>query len=154
MKFSVLLSYCESAETHHGLSGHERRLVYQLAIETGLRWGEIHALSRLDFCFSSANYVRISAANSKNGKTDKIPLRDELSTLIERYFARNPALPQAKAFPGMWLRKGGEMLSEDLVASGITLRMSLGRFLISTVSDTLAEPDWQEVECFRRLPCA
>lgn len=119
-----LFGFCEQAEVQHGLTGHERRLVYQLAIEAGLRWNDVRTLCRKDFSFGRAPTVTVWAENAKNSKTDIRPLSPELSSLLMGYFQRNPALPTARAFSGMWLREGGAMLAQDLTAAGIEVRNS------------------------------
>ncbi len=124
-----LFGYCEQAEVQHGLAGHERRLVYQLAIEAGLRWNEVRTLCRKDFCFTPAPTVTVRAENAKNSKTDMLPLSPELASLLMAYFQENPALPTARAFLGMWLREGGGMLAMDLTAADIEVKNSAGEVL-------------------------
>lgn len=126
-EISLLLSHCEQAPLSHGLSGWQRRLLYQLAIETGLRWSELYSLKRCDFDFSEQPYVKIAAENAKNRKLDVLPLRPELAKMLEEYFNAHLYVPGGKAFKGMWKRRGSEMLQQDLTDIGIDLEDELGR---------------------------
>lgn len=113
-----LLAATEAGKKHHGLIGHERALVYRLALETGLRYSEIHSLTKGSFDFTDTPAtVTILAKDEKAGRGDTLPLRDELAEDLRRYLSLS--LPRAKAFPGMWKLEGAAMLAVDLKAAGI-----------------------------------
>lgn len=120
IEIPALLSAAEKGEFHHGLTGHERTLIYRVALESGLRWNEIYTQRRNNFHLES-NYVTIGAKNAKNGKADMLPISVGLVADLHAYFIAHPALPLAKAFAGMWSGRGGNMLAIDLNAAGIAV---------------------------------
>lgn len=114
-----LLAACEAGEDHHGMTGHERALVYRLALGTGLRLGELRALCRADFQLASdPATVHIRAENEKAGRGGTLPLRPELARDLDAYFKDRLAMPGASAFPNL-ASKGAEMLRADLDHAGI-----------------------------------
>ena len=124
-ELGALLAAAESGEKHHGLSGHERALVYRLAIETGFRWSELRSLNRASFDFQAEPAtVTIAAAYAKNGQDDTLPLRDDLAADLKAHMALS--LPAAQAFPRMGTDCGAEMIRVDLEAAGILTRNAQG----------------------------
>jgi integrase len=114
-----LLSATEASDTHHGMTGRERTLVYRIAMSTGLRYNEIRTLKRSNFSVSGNQpSVSIKRGNAKNRKSDTLPLKVELAADLKQYFDNKPALPQARAFK-MWKDAGAAMLKPDLEAAGI-----------------------------------
>lgn len=123
-----LLAATEAGGKHHGLTGHERALLYRLALETGLRYSEIHSLTRGAFNLESTPAtVTAKAAYTKNGQEAVIPLRPELAADLKKHLAL--ILPLGKAFPGMQRNNGAEMLVVDLKAAGIPVVDESGRIL-------------------------
>lgn len=90
-----------------------------MALETGLRWNEIVTLTRNNFILLDKPYVRVGAANAKNGKDDILPLSAEVVVNLSTYFNQKAATPLAKAFTGIWQKRGWEMLEVDLKAADI-----------------------------------
>ena len=124
-ELSALLAAAESGKKHHGLSGHERALVYRLAVETGFRWSELRSLNRASFDFQAEPAtVTIAAAYAKNGQDDTLPLRGDLAADLKVHMALS--LPGAKAFPRMGTDCGAEMIRVDLEAAGILTRNAQG----------------------------
>lgn len=120
-----LLIATKGGKRHHGLTGQQRALVYRLAVESGLRWSEIHSLIRSSFDFDSETpTVTIAPENEKAGRGDTLPLRPELAADLKAYLALS--FPTARAFP-MWADKGAEMIQADLRAAGIPERDESGR---------------------------
>ena len=117
-----LIAATVSGKPHHGLTGTERALIYRLALETGLRHGEIRKLRRVDFHLTAdPASVTIRAQDEKAGRGDTLPLRPDLARDLDTYFKTRLALPGASAFPNMGT-KGAEMLRQDLDAAGIDWR--------------------------------
>jgi integrase len=113
-----LLAAAEAGKHHHGLSGHERALLYRMAVETGLRWSELYSLAKSSFNFTGDTAtVTIKARSAKNRKDDILPLRLELAADMKVHL--EPLQPSDKAFPGMWEDKGADMVRIDLKAAGI-----------------------------------
>ena len=63
----MLLKAAEAGVFTKGLTGHERMLIYSLAVETGFRWGEIRSLTISAFSLDSENpSVTLEAKDAKN----------------------------------------------------------------------------------------
>ena len=118
-EINQLITVTAQSNKHHGLSGAERSLLYRLALETGLRWGEIYSLQRKDFLLDDQSCIIAPAGITKNGKEAQLPLRNNIKNDLKDYFREKPALPAAKVFQNMWKGRGAEMLYEDLENAGI-----------------------------------
>ena len=99
------------------MSGYKRSLVYEIAIFCGLRFTEIKTLIRSDIDLEQWT-ITCRDVNSKNSKTESLPLCDELAFEFAEYFKVNPFLPTAKIFNDM-PREGYKMLKGDLAEAGI-----------------------------------
>jgi len=106
--------------------GPERAILYRVALETGLRAGELRSLRVQDFTLDTERpAVRVRAAYSKHRREDVLPLRHALSALLCEQFQNR--LPSAPAFrlPRTW--RPAEMLRADLEAAKIEERDADGR---------------------------
>ena len=106
----LLETTCSEAK-RFGMSGRQRALLYRLAIETGLRAGELRSLTRGSFDLAATRpTVTVQAAASKHRREDVLPLRPDTAAAIGELLAL--ATPEAKAFkvPG----KTAKMLRADL----------------------------------------
>jgi integrase len=66
--------------------GHERALIYKTLILTGLRRGELAALTVGQFHLSGpCPYADLQAADAKNGQAAQIPLRSELAADLKAW---------------------------------------------------------------------
>src|SRR5262249_26275750 len=76
-----------------GMSGQDRALLYRLAVETGLRAGELRSLTRASFNFdSNPPTVTVLAGYSKRRREDTLPLRPDVAACINHRFGnRSPA---------------------------------------------------------------
>ena len=132
-EITALLSSIESRGVmHHGLTAHERALVYRLALETGLRWNEIVTLKRKSFTLDTPRpIVTVEAVNAKNRRADDLPITPELAADLAGYFRSCPQLPTAKAFTGIWAGKvGAPMIADDLKAAGIAVENDAGEKIV------------------------
>ena len=75
--------------------GHERALIYETMIYTGLRKNELATLT-VDDLFLNAKqpFIRLKSKNSKNALADQIPLRADLSAKLRKWISCK--LPGAK----------------------------------------------------------
>jgi len=64
-EFEKLLQAAKEGPVSYGLSGYERYLVYLLAVETGLRRGELRSLTPVSFDFKE-NAVFVKGEDTKN----------------------------------------------------------------------------------------
>ncbi len=114
-----LLSAAEaSAETVYGMTGPDRAILYRLALETGLRWGELRSLTRGSFNLDGDRpTVSVEAGYSKHRREDTLPLRRDTAIALKAFMG--PSLPATRAFT-MPKRKGAgaTMVRHDLAATG------------------------------------
>lgn len=122
----LLDSNASIGSKHHGLTAEERAIVYELALTSGLRYNEILTLVRSDFDFN-AHTVTVQGKNAKNSKTVSIPLKSGLERKLEGYFAMNPALLYAQAFPHMQKGYGSKMIKVDLDKACIPYNNEYGK---------------------------
>ncbi len=126
-EIAKLLSATEAAGKHHGMTGHQRALLYRLAMETGLRWNELRSLTKSSFTLTNVlTCVTVAADDAKGGKDDTLPLRVKLAEDLKRYLAFLP--PDAPTFP-MWKDRGADMIRRDLKAAGIAIKDEYGKIL-------------------------
>jgi integrase len=95
-----------------------RRLIYLLALHTGLRRGEINALCWADLRLDCANpFYLVPAASSKNRKEQPRPLHPELAAELKAVKESGKATPEALVFPdGVPLMK---VMHKDFKDAGI-----------------------------------
>lgn len=116
-----LLAAAECGRVVHGMTGYERALLYQMAIETGLRWSELWRLTWANFDFTTdPATVTIEAKSAKNRKKSTLPLRPSLAAKMRDYLANHE--PGERVFSTMWKDKGFAMLKVDLAAAGIAYK--------------------------------
>jgi integrase len=109
-----LLYTTANAEENFGMSGHERALLYQFAIETGLRANEIRNLRKADFDFDQCN-VTVRATTTKGKRQDVQYFTRGLCYYLKAFLQSK--MPEAKAFGGRFKRltgKTSDMLKRDL----------------------------------------
>ena len=96
------------------MTGPERVMLYRLAIETGLRAGELASLTRASFDLSlDRPVVRVEAAYSKHRREDELPLRpDTAADLSDFVTSKFPGQPLFKIG-----EKGAAMMRADLAAA-------------------------------------
>ena len=100
-----------------GIPGPEREVVYRVALETGLRAGELRSLkvSSFDLKGNPAT-VTVSARDSKHRREDVLPLRPDTAAILrDRLKGKLPAALALSVPP-----RATEMLREDLQAAKIS----------------------------------
>lgn len=112
----VLLARTATGPERQGLSGFERALVYRLAIETGLRAGELASLTVRSFALDGDTpTVTVHARSSKRRREDVLPLKlDTARALRELLRGRMPSA-LAFGFGKSW--RPAEMVAADLEAA-------------------------------------
>ena len=124
-----LLAYCEDAPTLEGrtwsLTGQERRLLYLVALKTGLRANELRQLRRADVDVESAT-LTVRAAVAKSRKSRRLPLPADVMEVLAPHCMR--------LMPGacLWRLPGSlhrQLLKHDAQACGIALVDAEGRHL-------------------------
>lgn len=83
-----------------GCSGRERALLYATACSMGIRWDECAKLTRGDFVLDGDRpTLNIRGSVSKNKRRAILPIPLGVARELAAFFADNPALPTAPAFP-------------------------------------------------------
>ena len=95
------------------MSGPERALLYSLAIETGLRAGELASLTRANLSLTGSQpHVLISASEAKNRRTARQYLRKPLAADLATHTAR--MMPGGRLFSMPPNTKTAAMIRADL----------------------------------------
>ena len=118
-----LLEATQAAGERFGMTGHQRALLYRLAVETGLRRDELKSLKKSSFDFE--NYtVTVEAAYSKNRRQSTLPLRKDTAAELQSFVAGK--LPSVQVFKVP--EKTADMLKADLEAVKIPYVDDAGRY--------------------------
>jgi len=110
----LLLKAAQARPKRFGMTGPARAMLYQLAVETGLRANELRSLNKSSFDFDNC-IVTVEAGSTKNKKNAILPLKKDTAKMLEQFLS-SKAL-DAKAFKVP--QKTADMLKEDLAAAGI-----------------------------------
>ncbi len=125
-EIATLIDTARGGADSYRMSGPQRAALYRVAVETGLRAGELRALSVDSFDLDGTNpTVRVEADEAKNRTAATIPLR--LTTAAELRPILAGKLPTARAFPMPLPNDVVKMLRADLDAAGIPYRDDQGR---------------------------
>ncbi|MCX5653549.1 MAG: tyrosine-type recombinase/integrase [Planctomycetota bacterium] len=119
-----LLTVTAAGPVHHTMTGAERSLIYRLALETGLRAGEIGKLTVLAFDFDACT-VSLAASCTKNKRDAEIDLKPSTAAALRAFMAGR--LPHDSAFTANAADRSAEMLRLDLEAAGIDYSDDAGR---------------------------
>lgn len=121
-----LLAAADDGPDRCGMTGPERTMLYRLAVETGLRAGELRSLTRSSFDLDAdPPTVTVEAAYSKHRREDVLPLRPDTAAGLKAFLAFKAAT--ALAFNMPCRRMIAPMLRADLGAAGIPYRDPSGR---------------------------
>ncbi len=119
-----LLEATRAAPERFLMTGHERALLYRLAIETGLRADELRSLTTSSFDLGACT-VTVEAAYAKNRKESTLPVRKATADLLKSFVAGK--LPHTKVFKKITTRTA-DMLKADLADAGIPYVDDAGRY--------------------------
>ena len=108
-----LAAATEAGPIRYGMTGAERLLLYRVAIQTGLRAGELRSLNRARLvCDDSAPYVTCKAGSTKNRELARQYIQPDLATDLRSHIARKaPKTPIFSMPPDTKLAK---MIRADL----------------------------------------
>ncbi|MCK5473211.1 MAG: site-specific integrase, partial [Planctomycetes bacterium] len=82
----LLLETTRTQPERFGMTGSERAMLYQLAVETGLRANEIRSLTKSSFDFDNG-IVTVEANNTKNKKMAVLPIRKGTAVMLKEDLA-------------------------------------------------------------------
>ena len=108
----------------YGMTGPERAMLYRVAVETGLRAGELRSLKVSSFDLNICT-VTVEAAYSKRGDLDTIPLKPDTAKAFQDFFRGK--FPFSTEFNNMPERTS-DMFQEDLADAGIPYIDESGRY--------------------------
>lgn len=117
-----LLAVTSQSGTHHGLTGYERSLLYRLAIESGLRKGELAKLKVGAFDWDTLT-IKLEAKDEKNRQGSTLPIRPDTAAELQKYLRGKLLAARAFAVPG----DASGMLREDLKTANIPYTDDQGR---------------------------
>jgi len=116
-----LVDAAAAGEKHHGLTGDERAILYRFAFETGMRPGQIRALTVANFRLDdNPPTVRSQAKDVKRREDHEQVLRADLAADLQKRFAAKrfmDQLPTAPAFKLPEEHRLSEMFRDDLAAA-------------------------------------
>lgn len=96
----------------------ERAALYLVALRTGLRRGELHALLWSDVGIDSPRpFVQVRASTSKNHKAAVLPLAHEAADALREL--RESSTSSRRVFAGLLPKEGLDFLKADLLEAGI-----------------------------------
>ena len=120
-----LLEVTARAPKRFCMTGRERAMLYRIAVESGLRAGELRSLRVASFDLENCT-VEVAAGYSKRRRQDKLPLRPETAADLRVFFAEK--LPTAKAFRMPSKSRVANMVKADLEEAGIAYIDEAGRY--------------------------
>ncbi len=108
-----LQSVTESRPVGFGMTGHERVVLYDLAIQTGLRAAELRSLRRSNFHLDSDQpFVICHARSTKNRKACRQYIRPELAELLRNLLPQKSPGDAAFSLPTKW--RMADMIRADV----------------------------------------
>jgi excisionase family DNA binding protein len=117
-EFSRLVEAASVGKPFRGLTGADRVVLYVLAVNTGLRAGELASLSPGSFHLAGDRpALTVEAGYSKHRREDVQTLRPDVAELMQSYTAGKPL--HQRLWPGTWDKNAAEMLRLDLEAAGL-----------------------------------
>jgi integrase/recombinase XerD len=100
------------------LSGTDRTMLYRLAVETGLRAGEIRSLTPNSFELGSdVPTVTVLAVHSKHRRNDTLPIRPATAAALNEYLMERELDKPLFTFPRR--QEMASILRHDMAAAGI-----------------------------------
>lgn len=114
-----LIAAAASGEEYRGLSGPDRAALYQVALNTGLRVGELASLTAQSFDLDSEPpTVAVEAAYSKHRRRDVLPIRADLAAVVRDYLRRRKPTNGERLWCGTWSDWGAaKMIKADLASA-------------------------------------
>jgi integrase len=110
-----LIRAAEKGPVVRDMAGTERAMLYRLAVETGLRAGELASLTPASFHLADldAATVKVTAAYSKHRRDDILPLRRDMAEAVATFIAGRPTDARLFVVPP----RTAEMIQTDLAAA-------------------------------------
>ncbi len=107
-----------SKREFRGLTGEDRFFLYAVALQTGLRAGELASLTTASFSLDTEPpVVNVQAAYTKDRKEVNQPIPDALANVLGDFLAQKRT--DVRIWPGTWHARAYKMIAADLEAAGI-----------------------------------
>jgi integrase len=119
-----LLAVTETQPTRLKMTGHQRAVLYMVAIETGIREDELRTLTVDAIDFANLT-ITIEAKHAKSRRKDVVPIRRQTATSLKQLTANK--MPNTKVFNVP--EKAVKVLREDLAAADIPYCDENGRYV-------------------------
>jgi len=126
-----LLEATRNGPVRFNLTGHERYVLYNFAMETGLRRNEINSLIATSFDFKNRT-VFVSGKHTKNGKDAVQSFTPETASLIKELIKGK--MPNVKLFK--ITPHSADMIRADCKAAGIELENHKGKIKFHSLRHT------------------
>lgn len=123
-EFQKLLEVTLSGPERDGLTGYVRYVCYVIAVETGLRRGELRSLTPASFDFKG-NTVFVSGEHTKNGEPAVQEFSLKTAGLLKEFIANK--MPGVQLFPVP--DRSSIMIKADCQAAGVKVIDHTGRSL-------------------------
>ncbi len=123
----TLLQKTADGPERYGMSGRERYLLYRVAVETGLRAGELRRLRKADFDLDAGTVAVRAVRATKAKRTKQQALTPGLCAELREFLSSK--LPAAKAFGGRYealTDKTADMVGQDLKAARLPYKDDQG----------------------------
>lgn len=121
-----LLEATKAAPNRYNMTGYERSLVYRLALEAGLRAGEIKSLTVLSFDLDAKHpTVHVEPSDTKGKRPADLVLMTETVEALKEFFSDKESTDKAFAMPHS--ANTAVMLKADLRDAGIEYTDASGR---------------------------
>jgi len=130
-EFQHLLEVTRQGPVRYGMTGYERWLVYILAVETGLRRGELRSLTPASFDFNSRT-VFVKGDDTKNHNDAEQRISETTAALFKEYTANK--MPNVKLFDIP--QYSADMIEEDCETAGIEVVNNRGKIKFHSLRHT------------------
>ena len=121
------LDAARAGKPFRGISGPDRRLLYMVALYTGLRCSELASLTPESFSLDvDPPTVTVQAGYSKRRSEDVLVLRSDLAADLKTWLRWKPK--GESLWPGTWKEKASRMVKRGLEAAGIGYKTEAGVF--------------------------
>lgn len=130
-EFSRLLKAARTGPDLFGMTGYQRYVVYILAVETGLRRGELRSITPPSFDFKSRT-VFVKGEHTKNSDDAMQRFSVHTSRLLQDYIRGK--MPNVQLFPVP--HKSAIMIRHDCKAAGIETENHKGKLKFHTLRHT------------------
>lgn len=108
-----MIAAAEIGKPWRGINGHDRAILYRVAVGTGFRAGELQSLTAHSITTDGDTpCILLRAKTSKRRREDMQPIRSDLATKLAEWIDGNNISGQL--WPGTWHKKAAMMVRRDM----------------------------------------